>query len=159
MTIAFRPAESTEDRKFVISTWLDSSRTDYSSGLCPMEDWYTLMWPAYDKLLRRTDMKTIVAYEQRDPSFLYGWIAADPTDQAVTNRDGSIRWWPALVLYVFVKQNFRGEGYARRLFAEVGVDPNKAFLYAGSMERTLQSKLPLAKFSPLTARFPKEKRA
>jgi GNAT superfamily N-acetyltransferase len=119
------------------------------------------MWPVYEKLLARPDMQTVVAYEKRDPSFLYGFIAADPTEQAIADKEGAcaggLRW----CLYVFIKQNYRGHGYARGLFAAAGIDPSKPFLYASNSQQAsrLAAKIPLARFNPLCVRFPKEKAA
>jgi GNAT superfamily N-acetyltransferase len=98
-----------------------------------------------------------VAYEKTDPDFLYGSIIADPTEQRVPDKSGSLHWWPALVLFVFVKQNYRREGIGRALFSAVGVDVTKPFLYACNTVTAsrLASKAPLAKFNPLAARFPK----
>ncbi len=160
MTVSIRPATA-EDRTFVISSWLDSQRTSYSAGLIAMEDWYKVQWPQYEKIIDRTDMRTLVAYEKRDPTFLYGFIVADPTEQRVEEKDGAVRWWPALVVYVFVKQNYRRTGIARRLFDAVEIDPEKPFLYASNTQQAsrLASKVPLAKFHPLAVRFPKERKA
>lgn len=157
MKLAFRPATSPADRTFVISTWLDASRTSYSSGLIQMADWYTFQWGQYEKAMARADMRTLVAYEATDPEFLYGWIVADPTEQRVPDKSGSLHWWPALVLFVFVKQNYRREGIARSLFDAVGVDISKPFLFGCNTVTAsrLTSKVPLAKFNPLVARFPK----
>ena len=160
MKLAFRPAASESDVTFVISSWLDASRTSYSSGLIAMDDWYAVMWPQYVKATKRSDMRTVVAYEKSDPSFLYGFMVADPTEQRVEERDGSVRWWPALVLFVFVKQNFRREGIARALFGELGVDPKKPFLFGCNTQQAtrLSAKVPGARYHPLVARFPKERR-
>ncbi len=157
MKLAFRPAESDEDVKFVISSWLDASRLSYSSGLIQMEDWYSVMWPQYEKAMKRDGMRAIVAYEPTDPDFVYGFIVADPTEQRVPDGD-SVRWWPALVLFVFVKSNFRRHGIARRLFDDVGVDPGKPFIHSVNTQQAsrLSHKVPRARFNPLCARFPKE---
>lgn len=158
MKLAYRPASGPDDLEFVLSFWLDASRLSYSSGLISMADWYTVMWRQYEKAMSRPDMRTIVAYEAGDPDFTYGFIVADPTDQRVRQRDGSVHWWPALVLFVYTKQNYRKEGVARGLFAAAGVDPAKPFLYGCNTEMAsrLSSKVPLARFNPLVARFPKE---
>lgn len=137
---------------------LENQCTSYSAGLVPIEDWFTSMRPHFVKLLARPGMQTIVAYEKDDPDFFYGLIAADPTEQRVSMKDGGVKWWPALVLYVLVKQNFRKRGIARALFKAVGVDPEKPFLYAANTQQAsrLASKVPQAKFNPLAVRFPKE---
>ncbi len=161
MTLAFRDAASPDDRKFMISTWLDATKMTHSCGLIQMDDFYTVMWPQYEKALARDGMRSVIAYEKRDPAFLYGFIAADPGDQKVPNKDGSFRWWQGLVLFCFVKQNYRREGIARQLFAEAGITPALPFLYACNTPQAsrLEEKFPLAKFNPLAARFPKERAA
>lgn len=158
MRLAFRSATSAVDRTFVVESMLESQRTSYSAGLVPIDDWFTTMRAPYTKLLGRDGMRIIVAYEHDDEDFLYGFIAADPTEQRLADRDGAVRWWPALVLYVFVKQNYRREGIGRALFNAVGVDPAKPFLYAANTQQAsrLASKVPQARFNPLAARFPKE---
>lgn len=159
MRVAFRAPQSAEDRKFVIEAWLEGQRTSYSAGLVAIEDWFDVMRPQFTKLMQRPGMQTLVAYEKDDPDFLYGFVIADPTEQAIPNKDvNSFHYWPALVLFVFVKVNFRKEGIARRLFEAVGVDISKPFLYACNTVTAsrLASKVPLAKFNPLAARFPKE---
>lgn len=162
MILRFRDATTTEDRKFVISSWLDATRFTHSCGLIQMDDFYTVMWPQYEKALDREGMRTIIAYEKNDQGFLYGWVAADPGDQRVPNKDGSFTWWPGLVLFCLVKQNYRREGIATRLFAAAGIDPKQRFLYACNTpqaSRIVESKFLAAKHNPLAARFPKEKRA
>lgn len=161
MKIGFRTAASADDMTFVLSSWLDASRTSYSAGLIAMADWYTIMWKQYEKAMCRPDMRTVVAYEKTDPGFLYGFIVADPTEQCVPQKNGGVHYWPALVLFVFVKQNYRREGIARRLFEAVGVDSARPFVYSCNTVTAsrLANKVPLAKFDPLVARFPKEKTA
>jgi hypothetical protein len=158
MKLAFRPAASAADRTFVIGSWLDASRTSYSSGLIAMNDWSDVMGPQYEKAMSRPGMQSVVAYEADDPDFMYGFLVADPTEQRVKERDGSLRWWPALVLFVAVKQNFRREGVARKLFAHVGIDLSKPFLFGCNTQAAsrLSHKVPHARFHPLVARFPKE---
>jgi hypothetical protein len=167
LKVAFRAPRDASDVKFVVESWLEGQRTSYSAGLVVIEDWFDVMRPQYTKLMRRPGMQTVVAYEKTDPDFLYGSIIADPTEQRVPDKSGSLHWWPALVLFVFVKQNFRragyqngvrvGDGIGRQLFSAVGVDVTKPFLYACNTVTAsrLASKAPLAKFNPLAARFPK----
>jgi GNAT superfamily N-acetyltransferase len=158
--LAFRDAESADDRKFAISSWLDASKHSYSSGLIAMDDWYAVQWPQYEKALARAGMRTIVAYEATDPGFLYGFVAADPTDQRIQDKKGATRWWPGLVLFVFVKQSYREHGIAKALFREVGINPAAPFLFACNTQQAsrLSSKVPNARFNPLAARYPKETR-
>jgi GNAT superfamily N-acetyltransferase len=159
VNVDFRDAADT-DRTFVISSWLDASKHSHSAGLIQMSDWYSTMWIQYEKAMDRQDMRTIVAFEKTDPSFLYGFIVADPTDQRIPEKDGSVRWYPGLVLFVFVKQSYRREGIARQLFKQAGIEPHRQFLYGCNTQQAsrLASKVPAARFNPLAGRYPKEKR-
>lgn len=150
--------QTDEDKRFVIASWLDASRSSYSAGLCPMSLWYDVTWPIYDGITQRPGMRTMIAHDQDDPTGYIGFIVADPTEQRVPGRDGAFRWWPALVVFLYVKAPYRRQGFARRLFESVGIDPTKAFLYASNTVTAsrLVSKVPLAKFDPLCVRFPKE---
>jgi GNAT superfamily N-acetyltransferase len=158
--LAFRPASSESDLTFVISSWLDATKHSYSAGLIAMDDWYAVMWPQYVKASKRDGMQTIVAYEETDAGFLYGCIVADPTDQRIPEKDGSVRWYPGLVLFVFVKQSYRREGIARQLFKQAGIEPHRQFLYGCNTQQAsrLASKVPAARFNPLAGRYPKERR-
>jgi len=142
MSVAFRHATH-KDEPFVISGWSASYRTTESAGLIQMVDWATVMHPQIRKAMKRPDVETIVAYEGDDPGFLYGFIVADPT--------------VPLVYYCYVKQPYRRAGYARALFAAMHIDPAKPFEYACESWATaeLAPKIPLAKWNPLAARFPK----
>jgi hypothetical protein len=155
--VEFRDARDAEDSKFALESWLEGQRTSYSAGLVPVDCWFEVMRPMYSRLMKRDGMRTMVAYEAADRDFLYGTIIADPTEQAVPSKGGGIRYWPALVLWVFVKVNFRKEGIARGLFEAVGIDVTRPFLYSSNTVTAsrLASKTPLAKFDPLAARFPK----
>lgn len=160
MKLAFRAPSSPKDREFVISSWLDSSRSSYSSGLCPMHMWYAREWPIREWYIDHPSIKTLLAYEKDDPDFLYGWVCADPSVQSIPDKSGSVHYWPALVLYVYVKQSYRKEGVARRLFQAVGVDVSKPFLYASNTVTAsrIASKVPLARFNPLAARYMEERK-
>lgn len=158
MKLAFRPPASEDDWKFVVESMLESQRTSYSAGLVPIAQWFDVMRPVFRGLLERDGMRVLVAAEATDMTFLYGWIAADPSDQRLEERDGSVRWWPALVLYVFVKSYYRKHGIGRALFKAAGVDLAKPFLFAANTQAAsrLSAKAPSARFNPLAVRFPKE---
>ena len=120
MTVAFRFAEA-EDRRFIIDGWVTSYKQSYYAGLIAMSDWRSIMWGQIEKVIDRQDVRTVVAYETEDTGHLadlYGFITAD-SELA-----------PPLVYYIYVAQPYRRGGYARRLFAAVGVDPDRPFQYA-----------------------------
>lgn len=108
--------------------------------------------------MSRPGMRTLITHEKTEPDQYYGFIVADPTEQRVPGKDGVVKWWPALVLFVYVKAPYRRQGFARRLFGAVGIDPDRPFLYSFNTVAAsrLASKTPLAKFNPLVVRYPKE---
>ena len=144
MTIAYRAAELA-DAPFIVSTWSRSFKTSRSAGMIASEDWERTMHPQIQKLLDRPGVKTISAYENTDDSFLYGWIAADPAAE------------PPIVFFCYVKEAYRRAGYARGLFAAIGVDPSKRFRYTCWVPiiHKLADKIPHAKHDPNLARYPR----
>lgn len=157
--IACRPMAA-EDRHFVVSSWTQSYRTANTAGLIQDEDWYPIMDAQIGKVLDRPDVRTIVAAHPGSTDHvadLLGFLTVDTEER------------PALVYYVFVKLPYRragngrlwsGPGVARQLFAAAGVDPSYPFFYVCStpMARTLERKIPLARWRPLYGRFPKHER-
>lgn len=157
MSIIHRDA-TPEDRDFIISGWSASFRTSYAAGLIDMDHWSELMHPQLARYLDRDDVRTIVAVgTKRKSSLVYGFIVADTTPQQELVDNRETREWPALVYYVYVKAAYRKMGIARGLFEAVGIDPRSRFLYACKtpVVAHVASKLPLAKYNPLVARFPK----
>lgn len=160
MTIAYRPATAEEARTFVVASWSASMRTAFTSGFIQDEDYFEIMDAQVAKALARPDVRAVVACASSGASAgsdLLGFIVAD-TDER-----------PPLVYYVYVKEHYRrggagrlwaGPGIARGLFAAIGVDPEQPFSYVCStpMCRTLQRKIPLARWQPLLGRFPKSER-
>jgi len=144
MTPLFRPALPT-DMQFVISNWSASFKVSHSAGLIQSDDWADIMHAQLRKVIERPDTRTILAYEKTDPTFFYGFISGDTSQQ------------PAIVHYVYVKAPYRRHGMARALFAALGVDPSRPFLY--TCKTAIVSKLavhtPMARWNPLLARYPK----
>jgi hypothetical protein len=143
MTIAFRPAEL-DDAQFIVSTWSRGFKTSRSAGMIASEDWERVMHPQIQKVLARADVRTVVAFENTDPAFLYGWISADPAAS------------PPIVFFCYVKESYRRAGYARGLFATVGIDPHLRFNYTcwTPIIHKLGLKIPNAKHDPNLARYP-----
>lgn len=157
--IAFRPA-GPEDHNWIVDAWVSSYRDAYTSGIVQVEDWYAVMIPTCEKILRRPDVRAIVATIDGATGHvadLAGFIVAD-TDEN-----------PPLVYYVYTKPHYRrggggkvwdGPGVARTLFAAAGVDPARPFNYVCSTPfcRTLERKIQMARWQPLLGRFPKAER-
>ncbi len=144
MTIAYRPAELA-DGPFVVSTWSRGFKVSRSAGMICSTDWERVMHPQIQKVLSRADVRTILAYENTDPTFLYGFIAGDTS--------GSV----PVVFFCYVKEAYRRAGYARGLFAALGVDPSQRFAYTcwTPVIQKLVTKVPFAKHDPNLARYSK----
>lgn len=165
MTVGFRPADlrpckacatiSIEEpcplmceRRFITSQWSSSFKSSHYAGMIYTDDWATVMHPQISRVLDRPDTTTIVAFDDKDRRFLYGFICGD-----VSQR-------PPIVFYVYIREPFRKWGYARGLFGELGVDPTRHFLYTAKtgMVPRLAEKIPAARYEPRVVRYPKEQR-
>jgi hypothetical protein len=143
VNLLFRPITEA-DHAFVISNWSASFKISHSAGLIQSEDWADIMRPQIAKVIARPDTQTLLAYEKSDPAFFYGFICGDVSSTPVVN-------------YVYVKAPYRRHHIARRLFAALGVDPTKPFLYTckTAIVSKLSNQVPMARWNPLLARFPK----
>jgi len=113
------------------------------------DDWATVMHAQIERILDRPDAQTVVAFESKDDSFLYGWICGDTSEPTPS------------VFYAYVKEPYRRAGHARRLFAALGVRPEQRFVYAcrTAIVPTLSRSIPMARFNPEILRYPKRKTA
>lgn len=165
MTIAYRSAELTCsscsslavdqpcpamcDPRFVRSTWSSSFKNADSAGIIWHEDWAAIMHAQIGRILARPDARTIIAYENTAPTMKYGFISGDVEDPL-----------RPIVFYVYVKEPYRNGGFARGLFAALGVDPEKPFEYAcrTAMVSKLARKIPSARWNPRVVRYPEGQR-
>lgn len=149
MTIAYRAAELA-DAQFIVSAWSSSYKASYQAGMIGAEDWAKVMHPQIQRVLNLPGARAVIAFENTDPDFTYGFIAVDTSERL------------PVVFYVYVKEPYRRAGYARGLFAAAGIDPNRRFVYACSTPIVLrlkaEEKIPRAKFNAEPARYPKEQR-
>jgi hypothetical protein len=148
MKLAFRNVTARDDRQFVVSNWSASFKKSHSAGMIWTEDWAAIMHGQIDRVLDRPDATTLVAFEATDPTFLYGWISGDVSEAM------------PVVFYCYVKESFRREGVARKLFERLGVNPRAPFVYVCQTPTSirLSSKVPSARYNPLEVRYPKEAR-
>jgi GNAT superfamily N-acetyltransferase len=148
-SLAYRRAIE-DDMRFIVESFLESFRTCYSAGLIAMDDWYTVMRPQAQKLFARPGAEQYVAHhpgEEFKGVDLYGFIAVERGHES------------PVVVYVYVKSDYRRQGLARGLFAAAGIDPRRAFVYVArtAIAMKLRDKAPLARWSPLTVRFKEQK--
>jgi len=128
--------------------WSSSYKKSHYAGLIWHEDWASVMHPQISNALDRGFVDVILAFDEDDPDFLYGFIAGDMSERV------------PVVYYCYVKEPYRKGGIARGLFGALGVDPAKYFVYVckTGIVSTLSHKIPSARFHNLEARYPKEAR-
>lgn len=139
--IAIRQATDS-DRRWVISSWLDSYRTAHTAGLIAMSRWKAVMTPELESILDRPGCAVLVAYTPGDDPDTdgLGWLC----------HEGHA---PPLLHYVYVKQPYRRLGIAGTLLRRAGIDPARTLLYSCKTPVVSRLHLPLARFNPLIARF------
>jgi len=151
MSVAHRLLDKSdlEERGFVVGNWADSYRLAHAAGLIRMSRWFPVMLEELTSIVCGEQTKTWLAYEAREPAFLYGFLVA-----GVAARP--------YVYYVFVKHNYRrargrlfDQGVARGLFAAAGIDPRQPFEYACKTPvlGRLAGQIPGGRWNPLPARF------
>lgn len=138
---AHRDAEP-QDLDFVVSAWSRAFKASPAAGVIADEDWPAIMHEQIRKVIARPGVRTIVAYDRDDPWFIYGFIAGDREQR--------------IVHFAYVKQAFRGAGFARALLTELGVDPVRPFRFTYWMPivARLGPKIPHASHDPNLARYP-----
>jgi hypothetical protein len=143
LTIAYRPAELT-DAPIVVSLWSRGYKHCRQAGIIATEEWAPVMHRQFQRLLSRPHVRTIIAFENTSPSFIYGFIAGDTS------------WHTPVIYFTYVKEAYRRAGYARGLFAALGVDPEQPFRYVcfTPFIIKLNDKIPYAKHDPDLARYP-----
>ncbi len=152
MIFTYRPATH-DDRRFIVSGWSASYRMSRDCTT-PMAIYAKQKHEEVNVHLDRTGVQTIVA----EGSVLAGFVTFERDARLFDDRG----WANAdYVFYVYVASFFRKRGVARDLFRAAGIDPASRFHYAcrthGSWE--LRSKIPLAHYSPMYARYSPEETA
>lgn len=168
MSTHYRLAQP-RDMAFVRESWLASFRDAAAAGVIPMPHYRRVYLEAIDWVLARPGVEVWVAFDpgETDPEMdLFGWLCLERGGLKVScRRRVKGRWRSALeplnvplVHYVFTKQPYRRLGIARGLFAAAHVNPTSRWLYSFKTAAVaeLRDKIPLAMWSPMTARHPKE---
>lgn len=150
MTVRYRLA-APGDRAFIVTNWEASYRKAHTSGMILMEDWPRIMAEQIEKVLDRPYVRTFVAYNpDAEPGVgdLHGFIVSEPDEL------------PPIVYYAYVSLPFRRSHIARGLFRAAEIDPSLPFSYVCSTPIIphLSSKIPLARWRPIPARYSKEHR-
>ncbi len=158
--IAFRPADFSDDadRQFIVSNWSASYKKSHNAGLIHTDDYADIMHAQIGRcFFERPGARAIIAYDRKESSFWYGFIAGDTSEHT------------PVVFYVYVKEAYRrggggrlweGPGLGRQLLDRLGADPARKFVYVCRTPVVLQlsDKIPRGHFNPLEARYPRDSR-
>lgn len=151
--IALRAAKlaDPEERAFIRATWSRAFKQSNDAGMIHTDDWAPVMHRQIDRILDRPGARAILAYDKASPTFLYGWIAGDPT--AVPRP---------VVFFTYVKEPYRRSGIGRALALEFGIDKSTAFAFVCRTPMTaaehldLRTRFPLARYHPQIVRYDKD---
>lgn len=101
--VRLRPMEP-DDIPFVASSWIRSyserGRTAQGMEYAAQMDGHG---PIVDEILRRATTRATIACYPQQPKLILGWVVTEGTSRA------------AIVHYVYVKQNYRRNGFAKKL--------------------------------------------
>ncbi len=126
-----------EDRNFIFNSWLRSFRKSHYAGPIPYNLYYDFYQKVIEQILRRDGVEVKVAVPEEHPSQIIGYCVLEHGFEK------------PVVHYCYVKQGFRGMGFAKRM---VGTTD---FFYTF---RTPSVRwLPSANFVPAIVRRPKER--
>lgn len=126
--LAFRLADE-EDLHAVEAFFLYTFRRSWDSGLISPRRWLEVMRPEAHRIFRQPGVQVWIAYNPEMPreseADIYGWLAIERAVPAPPARLAGrvVHVGRPVVLYVHVKDHYRGHGFARALFAHVGLDP------------------------------------
>lgn len=147
MTLAFRTPRSFDDEKFVLDSWARSFRLSESAGFVDMEHWMRTAVEQARRYIKRSYVTTLIAYEDAEwaqDADIYGYIVADTTELV------------PLLYYGYVKDEYRKRGFARALFAALGIDPAARLRYLcetrSSKQIVAAGKMPRAEHDPVLIR-------
>lgn len=164
-----------EDRDFVVATWCASFRRSAYAGLVAMDDWFDVMTPQLEKIIDRPRVHVLVIADPTETdriADLFGHLVwedgVQEVERAVVGSTLTIkRPQPdphllPLVYFCYVKQDYRGHGFARGLMRAAAIDPSKPFNYVcqthASTSMREKGKLPSANWRPLLGRYTNERK-
>lgn len=142
MTDIIRTRIATQDElRLVRSSWRRSYfRSDFA-GPVPREIWMPVYEAIVSAILARPEVIVTVAEKPGElpPDDLWGWIAHERAGEWFS-RERIDGYWREVTVklpvvhFVYVKEGFRGHGVARRLLADVGVDPRSPFVFTSKTD-------------------------
>lgn len=147
--IFVRPAVD-DDRAYVLSNWSSSYRSTQDLSYVPMASYASIFRPIYERLYDQANV--MVAHGEL--GVLMGFIAYDPRRYGI-RRNGTVINVDGYVLYVYVGEDFRKRGIARKLFAAAGMPTTSRFAYAARTRWSwlLREKIPSAVYDTYRARY------
>ena len=127
---------ATDDRSFLLHSWLRSYRNGPFTRLIPNNLYYEAYHSVLEGLLASADI--FIACDPDSPRRIFGYLVTGFAGEA------------PVLFYVYVKQAYRGFGIARQLLAAARFDVAKPFFFPflSPQARSLAQHFPQAVFNP-----------
>ena len=134
--LRIRPAAE-NDLDFILDGWLKSYRRSPYAGSVPNNLYFKVYSTAIQQLIDRGMQIDILESSKVDSKL--GFVAYECSERL-----------GVVIHYIYLKEEYRGEGFAQFLLGYIGIDPGKPFLYTF---RTFYSKkFPTGLYKPSIAR-------
>ena len=131
MTPAIRPAvlgpDDGTDNGFVYRAWLSTWVASHASGPYRRNEVLDITRAHVDFLLARPKVQVAIAFNEKYKDVFYGFVAWEPPGAHEHHRQ---KCGAPSLLYVYVKEADRRQGYANALLRHAGIEPTKPFCYA-----------------------------
>jgi GNAT superfamily N-acetyltransferase len=130
------------DMNFLKNSVGNSLRSSLEGTAMPNE----VYWPFYYPILCRRvvdEGRVRVMVLQDDTDSIIGWISTDPHHADALH-------------YVYVKEPFRGFGFARMLCDDAGITAKCSYSLRHKAARKLEERYPTARYRPIVLLMPKE---
>ena len=156
MRVVYRRARDADDRNFAAITWRASFRRSPYGGLTQMSRWVESTDADIALILAKPRVNIMIAADPdakgRDAD-LFGHIVWEAPRQTGALIDLGT---PPLIYFLYVKHDYRGNGFARGLMRAAGIDAVKPYNFvcrthaADSLRDA--GKMPRARWRPLLGR-------
>lgn len=114
-----------EDRKFIMSSWLNAFKGSYYAGPIQFNLYYKTYQEVIDRILRRPQTEVVVACLPDDEDEILGYAVVE----GFGDQGPCVHW-------AYVKRRLRGFGIASTILAYLGVTKETEFSYSFRVRNT-----------------------
>jgi len=126
-----------DDRNFILATWLRCFRQSPFTKHIPNDIFFDMHQQVIERFWKRPTAKTKIACLEDDENVIMGYLAFENTR-------------PETLHFCYVKETLQGEGVARELFKQSGIDLNEVhhFTHFTKDMETVSVKYRTLRYSP-----------